>query len=146
MPTTSITKLRCILQHAEIINNLGRLLDRAAGLLTAGQVSNRPDIPEILPQELVDIVGVEQTKKILAARTAFHTPEILDPKPDPEPQIVYVTVPAEPVAPVEPVAEPAAEPVAEPAAETVAEPAAEPVAEPVDESAAPAEPVTEPAA
>lgn len=142
MPNTNITKLRFMLQHADVLNNFSRILDRAANLLTAGQLSNRPDVPEILPQELIDLVGAEQAKKILAARTAFYAPELLDPKPEPEPKIIYIEVPAE-VAAV--VAEPATEPAAEPAGEVIVpnEPAVEPAAEPV---APPAPDVTEPTA
>jgi hypothetical protein len=109
MQNTNIVKLRFLLQHAEVLNNFSRLLDRAAGLLTAGQVSNRPDVPEILPQELHDLVGPDTVRKIKAAHAAFHSPELLDPKPEPEAKIIYIEVPAEPAAPAaeEPVAPPA---------------------------------------
>jgi hypothetical protein len=125
MQNANIVKLRFLLQHAEVLNNFSRLLDRAAGLLTTGQVSNRPDVPEILPQELHDLVGPDTVRKIKAAHAAFHSPELLDPKPEPEAKIIYIEVPAEPAAPAaeEPVAPAAEEPVAPPAPD-VTEPTA----------------------
>jgi hypothetical protein len=126
--STNIIKLRLLLQHAEVLTNFSRILDRAANLLTVGQVSNGPENPEITAQELIDLVGADQAKKILAARTAFNTPELLDPKPEPEPKIIYIEVPTTPAivdaapAPAEPAAEPALAP-AEPAVEPVAPPA-----------------------
>ncbi len=140
MSTPTIIKLRAVLQHAEVISNFSRLLDRVADLLIKGQVSNRPDVPTISAAELVEIVGEEQVRKIVAARAAFYAPELLDPKPEPEPKIIYITEVADPVAvPDNFLADPVTEPVAEPA--FMVEPPAEPVAEPVAESVV--EPVTE---
>lgn len=112
---SNLNKLRSLVQHGEFLGNFPRLLNRAAELLTIGQRSNRPDFPAIDAAEIAALIDASDVRRILAAQAAYNSPELLDPKPEPEPRIVYITVPAEP----------ADEPAAEPAVETPAEPAAE---------------------